>query len=106
MSKRKKTKNQSLASKIFPEFMPGQVERRMVRCGKANCRCARGQLHGPYFYHRTWSGETHQRRYIKLAAMPEAAQACQNYRQMQIDLREGRERYKQMMAYLRDLFRS
>lgn len=22
----------------------------MVRCGKPNCKCARGELHGPYFY--------------------------------------------------------
>lgn len=22
----------------------------MVRCGKKGCRCARGELHGPYWY--------------------------------------------------------
>ncbi len=22
------------------------------RCGKPNCRCARGELHGPYYYRR------------------------------------------------------
>jgi hypothetical protein len=78
----------------------------MVRCGKSNCKCSKGELHGPYFYHRTWSGETHQRRYIKLADVLEMAQACENYRQLQASLRVGREEYKQMMAQMRDLLRS
>ena len=28
----------------------GSLRRRMIRCGKKNCRCRRGQLHGPYHY--------------------------------------------------------
>ncbi|MBI4759126.1 MAG: hypothetical protein HY783_09055 [Chloroflexi bacterium] len=35
----------------------------LVRCGKPNCRCARGQPHGPYLY-RQWrdpSGRQHKR---------------------------------------------
>ncbi len=36
-----------------------------VRCGKANCRCMRGELHGPYWFLR-WRFGTHQRRrYVK-----------------------------------------
>jgi len=28
----------------------GSLQQQWVRCGKPNCRCARGQLHGPYAY--------------------------------------------------------
>ena len=28
----------------------GSLQRQMRRCGKAGCRCAEGELHGPYIY--------------------------------------------------------
>src|SRR2546428_14150684 len=28
----------------------GAVQRQMRQCGKAGCRCADGELHGPYMY--------------------------------------------------------
>jgi hypothetical protein len=28
----------------------GSLQAQRVKCGKANCRCARGQLHGGYYY--------------------------------------------------------
>ena len=31
------------------------------RCGKPNCRCARGELHGPYYYRR-WRDESGRQR--------------------------------------------
>jgi uncharacterized coiled-coil DUF342 family protein len=30
--------------------LPGSLRRRLIRCGKCNCRCRQGQLHGPYYY--------------------------------------------------------
>lgn len=30
--------------------LSGSLRRRMIRCGKKNCRCKKGQLHGPYNY--------------------------------------------------------
>jgi hypothetical protein len=47
-----------------------------ARCGRATCRCARGDLHGPYWYlrFRFWDDELgayrHGRRYIKKAKLP------------------------------------
>jgi hypothetical protein len=40
-------------SEPLPKMLPGTVHPCYVRCGKATCRCAQGQLHGPYFY-RYW----------------------------------------------------
>jgi uncharacterized coiled-coil DUF342 family protein len=30
--------------------LSGSLRRRMIKCGKKNCRCRKGQLHGPYNY--------------------------------------------------------
>jgi hypothetical protein len=30
--------------------LPGVLRRQRRRCGRAGCRCARGELHGPYLY--------------------------------------------------------
>jgi len=32
------------------ELLRGSVLSQQRRCGKAGCRCARGELHGPYVY--------------------------------------------------------
>ena len=38
-----------------------------VRCGKPNCRCTRGDPHGPYWVLRWREGATHRRRYVRPA---------------------------------------
>jgi len=45
---------------MLPKIGPGEVAvadgaicPQMVKCGKPNCKCARGKLHGPYFYRFT-----------------------------------------------------
>ena len=47
------------AQKKAADFLPkilamarhnGSLQQQWVRCGKTNCRCASGQLHGPYVY--------------------------------------------------------
>jgi uncharacterized coiled-coil DUF342 family protein len=30
--------------------LSGSLRRRMIRCGKKNCRCRSGHMHGPYYY--------------------------------------------------------
>jgi hypothetical protein len=31
-------------------FLPGTLVEQRRRCGKEGCRCAQGELHGPYMY--------------------------------------------------------
>ena len=42
--------------KTIPDKLPGTVQPQYVRCGKPNCKCAQGELHGPYCY-RIWRDE-------------------------------------------------
>lgn len=64
----------------LPKTAPGAVCAQMVRCGKQNCKCARGELHGPYYYHFVRMGGVLVKRYIKakdVAAMRAACEARQ-----------------------------
>jgi hypothetical protein len=49
----------------------------MVRCGKSNCKCARGELHGPYFYHFVRVNGTLVKRYIKAKDVAHLRAACE-----------------------------
>lgn len=84
-------------------MLPGYVESRMVRCGKAGCKCSRGELHGPYFYHFTWGGQRHQKRYVRLADVAEVRRACEAYRDLQARIRAGRVAYQNLMRRVREL---
>jgi hypothetical protein len=105
MPRTRKTKKSNLAPKKIPGMLPGQVEKRFVKCGKQRCKCSKGKLHGPYFYHRTWDGDKHEKRYIKLSEVKKTAIACANYRELQVQLRIGRQRYKLLMAMAREMFK-
>jgi uncharacterized protein DUF6788 len=41
--------------------LPGSLQPEWKRCGKPRCRCASGQLHGPYWVHR-WREDGRQRK--------------------------------------------
>lgn len=43
----------------------------MVKCGKPNCKCSRGQLHGPYWYAYQRQGDKLKSQYIgKVLKLP------------------------------------
>ena len=57
------TNSADLLHKIEP--LPGALCAQYMRCGKANCKCSKGDLHGPYFV-RFWYEHGRQRKeYIK-----------------------------------------
>ena len=52
------------------------------RCGKPNCRCARGQLHGPYYYRRWRDAAGAQRKqYVPRAGADTMRQALEKARE-------------------------
>jgi hypothetical protein len=72
-----KTKNE----KLLPKMLPGTVCAQMVRCGKPSCRCARGELHGPYFYRFVWQGGKQRKIYVKQQEAAQVRQACEMRRE-------------------------
>lgn len=71
----------------LPKTLPGSVHRQYVRCGKPACKCARGELHGPYYYHFARRGGQLVKRYLKAGEVEQAQAACANWREEQRAMR-------------------
>ncbi len=61
---------------VLSKTLPGTVHAQFVRCGKANCKCARGELHGAHFYHFVRVGGKLRKRYLKAVEVEKIKEAC------------------------------
>lgn len=64
----------------LPKTLPGAVCAQMVKCGKPTCKCARGELHGPYYYHFVRHNGAMVKRYIRTADVEQKRSACEGWR--------------------------
>lgn len=64
----------------LPKKMRGSVHAQYVRCGKVTCKCTRGELHGPYFYHFVRVGGRLRKRYLKAHEVEQMRVACATWR--------------------------
>lgn len=97
---------ESKSSKPLPKTPPGgmlngAVRAQYKRCGKKTCRCARGELHGPYFYRFKWHDGRVVKIYVRLSDVGEVRAACARYRKMQKELSEGRRHCLALSSRLR-----
>lgn len=89
------------STKPLPKTLPGYICQQWKRCGKPQCRCANGQLHGPYFYRFAWKNGRQFKQYVRLADVPEVQQACLTYRSQRAEVRKERQSFKELLASLR-----
>ena len=63
--------------KPIPAELPGAVCQQWVKCGKPRCHCARGELHGPYWY-RIWRDAfgSCRKEYVRPADLEAVRAAC------------------------------
>ena len=91
------TKNANPATKIMSQLLNGFVQKRRVRCGKSNCKCARGALHTAFY--RVWYDEGRRfQQYVRGSELEAVRAACDSHRELQKQLRKGRGEYKQLIA--------
>lgn len=86
-------------------MLPGHVERRRVKCGKPNCKCARGVYHVAH-YHVWHSGGVRFRQFVRAAEVAGVRAACDEYRDLQAQLRSGRASYRAMISRFRESLRT
>jgi hypothetical protein len=81
-------RRQSLGTKQV-ETLPkmGAVCAHWVRCGRPSCRCANGELHGPYHYLFWRDSGRLRKRYVKTA---DAADMRAEYAARQAQMRQDR----------------
>jgi hypothetical protein len=46
-------------------YLKGSLHIENKRCGKPNCRCVRGYLHGPFFYRRWRQDGSQKKEYVR-----------------------------------------
>lgn len=92
-----KNKTENLLPKIAAHG--GTVHRQAVRCGKASCKCARGELHGAYYYFVRVNGKL-KKRYLKREQVRQVQDACLKRREEQ---RAQRAQTRQVWQSLRDI---
>ena len=97
-----KTKTVNPATKMN-DLLNGHIQKRRVRCGKPNCKCAGGELHIAFYHVWHDSGQRFQR-YVRRSQVENLRHKCEQNRRLQTKLRAGRAEFKQLLARARELF--
>jgi hypothetical protein len=91
------------SAETLPKTLSGVVCPQWVKCGRPNCRCSRGELHGPYHY-RFWRQRGKLRKaYVRRSDVELVRAQCQARRQARIELAAWREVWHQMVAQVREV---
>lgn len=64
----------------LPKSSGGAVCVQWKKCGKSNCKCVRGALHGPYYAHFARRNGKLIKRYVRLSQAEQTAAQCQQVR--------------------------
>lgn len=97
-----------LLSVLGPNNLPmhsGAVVAQYKRCGKPNCRCASGSLHGPYWYLVQRFGGRVKKTYLRPGSVEAARSACQEWRSFQAFLLNQRRETMRMYRDIRQIVR-
>jgi hypothetical protein len=89
-------------AETLPKTLPGTVCAQWVRCGRWNCRCATGKLHGPYYYRLWRDGGKLRKTYVRRSEVDRVRARCEARRQFQRDLQAGWQGWRQMVAIVRE----
>ena len=97
-------------AKPLPKNRAAAVCAQWVRCGKPGCRCARGELHGPYHYVFFRQGGRLRKRYVRQADLATVQIQAQRRRERTRQEREQRARWRQqwrdLLAGIREVERA
>src|SRR6185295_14291898 len=92
-------------SNLLPKMVRGTICSQKVRCGKSNCKCASGDLHGPYYYHFERIGGLLKKRYVKPAELERLRRVCESRRaaerQTRVIARSNQRHWRKLSEELR-----
>ena len=98
-----RNKYENLSPKIAA--LPGSVCAEYVRCGRSNCKCSKGELHGPYYRRFWYAGGKRRKEYVKKADLEAVFAACLAYKQERIALRLQMSEFMDQWRLMRTLLR-
>jgi hypothetical protein len=83
-------------TRALPKTVFGSVHLEFKRCGRPNCRCRRGLLHGPYLY-RHWREDGCQRKaYVPMKRLSEVLLEIERQRAADVRPAEVRRALKEL----------
>ncbi len=98
-----KTKTQ----KMLPKILRGSVHKQFKKCGKSNCKCVSGELHGAYYYHFVREDGKLKKRYLKATEVEPTRIACikrqEAKKALRANLKIGWQQFREIRAEIRDL---
>jgi hypothetical protein len=80
---------------------PASIQVQWVKCGKPECRCARGELHGPYYYVFDRVNRRLRKTYVSRERLPEVAAAIEKYHDLCRKVNTGWTRIRSLPDALR-----
>ncbi len=86
-------------------MLEGAVCAQYKRCGKAGCKCARGELHGPYFYRFRWHEGRVIKDYVRLSDVEQVRAARARHRALQDEWRAARQHHQMLLSLFRSAIR-
>lgn len=98
----KKTNGKSLHKIATTPAYRFAVCTQFVKCGKPNCKCTSGQLHGPY-QAAFWKEDGRiRKRYIRLADVEQMRELSEQPRLLRRELAENDAMLRQLKAFVRE----
>jgi hypothetical protein len=83
-------------------MLPGVVCWQWVRCGRPGCRCAKGNLYGPYAYRFFRQGNRLRKVYVRKALVDQVTEACNARRALRQQLKASRQEWRGLLAGIRE----
>lgn len=108
-SGRMKSKQSETLPKMQPLILPGTVHTQYIRCGRVRCKCASGELHGPYYYRFFREGGRLHKRYVKRSDVASIEARCKAMQEQRAYgrhvVQESRQQWRRLMAAIRQMER-
>lgn len=89
----------------LPKMLPGSLCKQWVRCGKAGCHCARGELHGPYYYRFWREGGQLRKEYVRRENVEGVKAACAALRRSRWEMQQAVSWLRGQRSWLKNLER-
>ncbi len=79
----------------------GSIHVEYKRCGRQACRCAKGQLHGPYFYHHFRDEGVQRKQYVAIDDLDEAMTSLERQKYLEINIHQMDQALKELDKWLK-----
>ena len=104
VSTRRGPGQQSKSGRLLPKIepLPGSLHAQYRRCNRSNCRCARGELHGPYYRRHWWEHGRQHWPYVRGGDLTRVQAGIAAWQRLQPPVWLMRQTLRQLMCMARE----